>query len=326
MWWMEDYVQSLSQMVTVGVARFGTLLYSSPKENGRFVLDDNYLGITAIVTVLYQSSFFVIAAGFKFDKVTDFAGSTNFVILALLMAILHNTWHFRQIVLTAFVVIWGSRLAIFLLLRILQWGEDRRFDDKREDLLKFAVFWILQAIWVWTVSLPVTIVNASDRNPDIQAADVIGWILWFVGFVFEAVADQQKLTFKNNTANKGKWCDAGLWRFTRHPNYFGEILSWWGIFIASTPVLKGGQWAVISGPIFITVILLFLSGIPLLEASADKRYGGLAEYRRYKKRTSPLVPLPQSLYGNLPDWVKKFFLFELPLYSQSLSGEEIVQQ
>ncbi|KAH6557210.1 hypothetical protein KP509_1Z128100 [Ceratopteris richardii] len=292
------------------------VLESSRK--GRFVLDENYLAITAIVTVLYQFSFFVVAAACKFDKVTDFAGSTNFVILALLTGILHDTWYFRQIVLTALVTIWGLRLGLFLLLRILQWGEDRRFDDKRENLLKFAVFWAIQAVWVWTTSLPVTVVNASERNPDIAATDVIGWILWLVGFVTEAVSDQQKLAFKNNAANKGKWCDVGLWRFTRHPNYFGEILLWWGIFLASVRVLVGGQWAVVAGPIFITSTLLFLSGIPLLEASADKRYGGLAEYRRYKKRTSPLLPLPQSLYGNLPPSVKKIFLLELPLYNSNL--------
>lgn len=90
------------------------------------------------------------------------------------------------------------------------------------------VGYVHQAVWVWTVSLPVTVLNACNRNPDVQAADIIGWILWFVGFVIEAVADQQKLAFKNNTANKGKWCDAGLWGFTRHPNYFGEVqlFSW----------------------------------------------------------------------------------------------------
>lgn len=302
-------------------------LYSSSRARATgTVLDPNYLAITAIVTVLYQFAFFTVAAAFKFDKVTDFAGGTNYVVLALLTAILHGTWYFRQIVLTAFVVIWGFRLGIFLLLRIIQWGKDRRFDDKREDLVKFAAFWTLQAVWVWTVSLPVTIVNASNRNPDLQAVDIIGWVLWALGFVVEAVADQQKLTFKNNTANKGKWCDAGLWRWSRHPNYFGEILLWWGIFVAATPVLRGGQWAVIAGPFFITFILLFLSGIPLLEASTDKRFGGNADYRGYKKRTSPLVPLPPSLYENLPGWIKKFFLFELPFYSRNLYGVEGLQE
>lgn len=285
------------------------------------VLDANYLAITAIVTILYQFSFFIIASTFKFDKVTDFAGSTNFVVLALLTAILHGSWYFRQIVLTLFVVIWGLRLGVFLLLRILQWGEDRRFDDKRSNLLRFAIFWVLQAVWVWTVSLPVTIVNASGINPSVHPADIVGWLLWALGFIAEAAADQQKLTFKSSPANSGRWCDAGIWKWSRHPNYFGEILLWWGIFIAATPVLRGGQWAVIAGPVFITLLLLFLSGIPMLEESADKRFGSNAGYRRYKNQTSPLVPLPPSIYGILPGWFKRVFLFEFPLYSKKLAAE-----
>ncbi|CAK9226445.1 unnamed protein product [Sphagnum jensenii] len=291
-----------------------------------FVLDSNYLAITAIVTVLYQFSFFVVAATCRFDKVTDFAGGSNFVILALLTFFLHHTWYFRQIVLTAFVVVWGMRLAIFLLLRILAWGKDQRFDDKRDNLLKFAVFWLLQAVWVWTVTLPVTIVNASSHNPGVRAVDIVGWILWLVGLVIEAIADQQKLNFKNSPGSRGKWCDAGVWKWSRHPNYFGEILLWWGVFIAATPVLKGGQWAVIVGPIFITLLLLFLSGIPMLEESADKKHGGNPAYLTYKKRTSPLIPLPPVIYGNLPSWFKLGFLLELPLYNKALvPGEEQLQ-
>lgn len=139
--------------------------------------------------------------------------------------------------------------------RILQWGEDRRFDEMRSNLGKLAVFWIfqvflsvwsqpflcclsvwhlikfaapqslhaLQAVWVWSVSLPVTVVNASDRDPSVQAADIIGWIMSSVGISFEATADQQKLSFKNSPENRGKWCDVGVWKYSRHPNYFGEV-------------------------------------------------------------------------------------------------------
>lgn len=291
-----------------------------------FVIDQNYLAITAIVTVCYQFAFFVVAATCKFDKVTDFAGGTNFVILAVLTFFLHHTWHFRQIVLTSLVVMWGIRLAIFLLLRILAWGEDKRFDDKRKNLLKFAAFWVVQAIWVWTVSLPVTVVNGSNRNPNIRAVDIVGWILWAIGLSFEAVADQQKLNLKKNSASKGRWCDVGVWYWSRHPNYFGEILLWWGIFISATPVLRKGQWGVIAGPIFITLLLLFVSGIPMLEESADKRHGSNPEYRTYKNKTSPLIPLPPALYGRLPSWFKLVFLFELPLYNKKLSsGQEQLQ-
>jgi steroid 5-alpha reductase family enzyme len=106
--------------------------------------DRNYLGITALVTAVFQFTFFIVAATFKFDKVTDFAGTTNFVLLAVLTFFLNNTWLLRQIVLTSFVIVWGVRLAVFLLLRILEWGEDRRMDGRRDNLLRFAIFWTIQ--------------------------------------------------------------------------------------------------------------------------------------------------------------------------------------
>ncbi|CAK9312122.1 unnamed protein product [Citrullus colocynthis] len=284
------------------------------------VIDSHFLALTAIVTIGYQLSFFIITALLKFDKVTDFAGSTNFVILAVLTLVLKGSWHFRQVILSVLVVTWGLRLGFFLLMRILQWGEDRRFDEMRSNLGKLAVFWIFQAVWVWTVSLPVTVVNASNHNPPLRAADVIGWIMWLVGVVIEATADQQKLAFKNSPENRGKWCNVGLWKVSRHPNYFGEIFLWWGIFVSSTPVLEGAEWLVILGPIFLTLLLLFVSGIPLLEESADKKFGNVTEYVRYKRETSPLIPLPTAIYGNLPSWFKKIFLFELPFYSRNLPG------
>ncbi|CAM8971571.1 unnamed protein product [Rhodiola kirilowii] len=286
------------------------------------VLDSHFLALTAIVTVGYQLIFFIVTALLKFDKVTDFAGSTNFIILAILTLVLKGTWHFRQVVLTVLVVIWGLRLAVFLLMRILQWGEDRRFDEMRNNLGKLAVFWIFQAVWVWTVSLPVTVVNASSREPSLQAADIIGWIMWGVGLSIEATADQQKLVFKNSPENRGKWCAVGIWKYTRHPNYFGEMLLWWGVFVAATPVLEGAEWLVIFGPIFLTLLLLFVSGIPMLEESADKKFGNVAGYRQYKSKTSPLIPLPPFVYGKLPSWLKATFFFEFPLYSRNLPRED----
>jgi steroid 5-alpha reductase family enzyme len=286
------------------------------------VIDSHFLALTAIVTIAYQLLFFIITALLKFDKVTDFAGSTNFVIIAILTLVLKGSWHFRQVILTLFVVLWGLRLAFFLLLRILQWGEDRRFDQMRNNLAKLAVFWIFQAVWVWAVSLPVTVVNATDSNPFLQAVDLIGWLMWAVGFMIEGAADQQKLSFKKSPENRGKWCDAGLWKYTRHPNYFGEILLWWGIFVASTPILNKAEWLVIIGPIFLTLLLLFISGIPLLEESADKKFGNVDGYRVYKQRTSPLIPLPPPIYGKLPAWFKSVFLLEFPLYSRNFPQQE----
>lgn len=269
----------------------------------------------------YQLLFFIVTALLKFDKVTDFAGSTNFVIIALLTFLIRGTWHFRQIILTLLVVSWGLRLGLFLLMRILKWGEDRRFDEMRSNLWKLAIFWLLQAVWVWTVSLPVTVINAIDRNPSLQAADIIGWIMWSIGWFIETTSDQQKLSFKNSPENRGKFCNIGLWKYSRHPNYFGEILLWWGIFVAASPVLEGAEWLVILGPIFLTLLLLFVSGIPLLEESADKKFGNITAYSVYKRTTSPLIPLPPVVYGKLPSWLKATFLFEFPLYSRNLPQE-----
>eukprot|EP00270_Netrium_digitus_P002122 TRINITY_DN1236_c0_g1_i4.p1 TRINITY_DN1236_c0_g1~~TRINITY_DN1236_c0_g1_i4.p1 ORF type:complete len:299 (+),score=90.89 TRINITY_DN1236_c0_g1_i4:83-979(+) len=286
------------------------------------IIEDNFIILTVIVTVGYQLLFFCIAASFKFDKVTDFAGGTNFVVLAVMTALIKGTWHTRQVVMTLLVVLWGLRLAIFLLLRILQWGEDKRFDDTRTDFLKLAAFWVFQAIWVWTVTLPVTIVNQeASRNPAIGVADIIGWTMWGIGLSVEAAADQQKLRFKSDPANRSRWCNVGVWKWSRHPNYFGEILLWWGVFVAATPVLKGYEWASVASPLFTMSILLFLSGMPLLEASADKKFAQLDDYRHYKSSTSPLIPLPPLIYGSMPAAIKTLFFLEWPIYSSSLEQD-----
>jgi steroid 5-alpha reductase family enzyme len=112
--------------------------------------------------------------------------------------------------------------------------------------------------------------------------------------VIEAVADTQKSAFRAKAENGGRFVSTGLWHYSRHPNYFGEILLWWGVFLYAVPFLDGAAFAVVIGPIFITLLLLFVSGIPLLERSADEKYGDDPAYRDYKRRTSILVPLPPS--------------------------------
>ncbi|PPD94175.1 hypothetical protein GOBAR_DD08795 [Gossypium barbadense] len=242
------------------------------------VLDSHFLALTAIVTLGYQIFFFIITALLKFDKVTDFAGSTNFVIIAVLTLIIKGSWHFRQ-VLTHFR---GSLKLIYTVLAPPVCSIDFACGNMGATLGNFSID---EAVWVWTVTLPVTVVNASDRDPSVQAEDIIGWIMWSVGISFEAAADQQKLSFKNSPENRGKWCNVGVWKYSRHPNYFGEIFLWWGIFVASTPILEGAEWLVILGPIFLTLLLLFVSGLPLLEESADKKFGNVAAYRIYKETT-----------------------------------------
>ena len=294
-------------------------------------LDPNLLGLTALVTVGYQFMFFVIAAGLEIDTVTDLAGGTNFVVLAALGLGVSEATSARQIVCSSMVMVWGVRLSGFLLFRILQWGEDKRFDDKRSNLLAFAAFWVIQAIWVWTVSLPVTLLNGDSGGgadaPFGTASDIIGVVMWSLGFLCEVVADQQKLHYKADPANRGHWCDVGVWAWSRHPNYFGEILLWWGVFTAAASgFVKGGDAGVwigaVLGPLFLTLLLLFVSGIPLLEDSADKRYGTRQDYLEYKRLTSPIVPLPPSVYTSCPGFVTGSVLCEWAMYSRSLPAPD----
>ncbi|XP_005105370.1 uncharacterized protein LOC101846158 [Aplysia californica] len=296
---------------------------------GEGLLDDNNLAICAIVTVAMQFSFFLIACTCKFDKVTDFAGGTNFVVLAVLTFGLAETFEYRQILVTVFIVVWGLRLSGYLLYRIIKIGEDNRFDDKRDNCLKFAGFWVFQAFWVFTVSLPVIFINApitADRSDYVTPQDGVGIVLFSVGLLTETVADLQKFSFRNNPANRGQWCATGLWHFSRHPNYFGEICVWLGVFIISTSILEDGQWAAVLSPIFTISILLFLSGIPLLEQKSDERYRSNADYVAYKNRTSPLVLLPPPLYAVLPSCMKCCFCCEFPLYNHLNDEEQSITQ
>lgn len=286
------------------------------------VLDERLLALTAIVTAGFQFFFFLITYALRFDKVTDFAGTTNFLLLTVITLTVGGNYSARQIVISACVFVWGVRLCAFLLYRIILWGEDRRFDDKRNNLRNLIAFWVLQAIWVWTVSLPVTIVNSKSANRSLVALDYVGWGIFAFGAVLEAIADQQKLIYKKKPESRGRWTDVGVWSWSRHPNFFGEMIVWWGLYLSAVNDFEGGEHAAVVGPIFITLLLMFISGIPILEKSADERHGRKEGYIEYKKRTSVLVLFPPFLYEKLPEAVKKTVLFDFPLYNPGPPAED----
>lgn len=282
-----------------------------------FESDTNNLAICGIITVAMQFCFFLVACTCKFDKVTDFAGGTNFMVVALVTLVLGETYTWRQVLATSLVLLWGARLSGYLLYRIIKIGEDSRFDDKRSQPLRFAIFWLFQAVWVFTVSLPVFFINApsSATFNALTVMDVLGALLFIVGLGLETVADFQKFQFRNNPSNQGKWCDVGVWSWSRHPNYAGEICLWCGMFLLSTSVAVGVQWVGLLSPLFTTSILLFMSGIPLLEEKADSRFGRSPSYLEYKQSTSPLIPLPPSLYKATPGIFQCLCCCEFPLYN-----------
>jgi steroid 5-alpha reductase family enzyme len=257
-----------------------------------FPFDGHNLLFSFIVIAALQVLFFVFAAGFKTDRLTDLSYGLTFVILSGLILALQRGPSAGQVLIASLVIIWGLRLGLYLFIRILKIGRDERFDGRRENPGKFARFWTLQTVTIWIIHLPVTLYLSDLSKPGFSWPLVAGTVLWLAGFTIEAVADQQKFAFKNRPENRGKWIESGLWKYSRHPNYFGESLLWVGVFVITVPVLGGWMWAALVSPVYITLLLLFVSGIPLLEKQAEKKYSSDPAYGVYRDRTSLFVPRP----------------------------------
>ncbi|KAF9268965.1 DUF1295-domain-containing protein [Marasmius fiardii PR-910] len=310
-----------------------------------YALDRYYLGITILVTTAYQLLGFFIAWTFQFDKITDFTAGSNFFLLAILTLLIGNTFHTRNVVASVFVMVWAVRIAGFLLYRVLRTGSDTRFDDIRSHFFKFLGFWIGQILWVWTVSLPVTVLNSpaisdttrTGSDPEFGTSrDIAGIVLWSLGFVIETLADFQKFNYKMNKP-KDKPITVGLWKFSRHPSYFGEMLCWWGIWIiaispATNGTLSSSRKAALYGsvvsPLFTFVILMFGSGMPTAEKPQARKYFLMSQgpdakpenlnawknYKEYLRSTSILIPIPPLLYRPLPTSLKRSLLLDFPFY------------
>lgn len=246
---------------------------------------------TLILSLAVQCVFFAFAAWRKTDVVTDLSYGLTFIILAIYAFIFHSPHHLAHGLLVGMVTIWGVRLAGYLFMRILIIKSDKRFDGIRERFWEFAKFWVLQAISVWLILLPVQVTLIWGTGDGIAWAMSLGLLLWLLGLGIETVADLQKFFFKLNPKHAGQWTDVGLWSKARHPNYFGEMLTWWGVFMYAATLIAGWGWLSIIGPIYITSLLLFVTGVPPLEQSYQKRYGKNEAYRAYKARTNLLVPV-----------------------------------
>jgi steroid 5-alpha reductase family enzyme len=215
----------------------------------------------------------------------------GFVIVAWLTFFRADGYLGRKVLLTLLTTLWGLRLALYILIRNWGHGEDRRYQAWRAQygsrfwwVSLFTVFW-LQAGLLWIISLVVQVGELAPEPSRLIWLDALGTIVWLFGFGFEALADWQLYRFKADPTNKGKVMNKGLWAFTRHPNYFGESLVWWGLFII-TLATPGSAWVVIS-PLLITFLLLKVSGVTLLEKTiADSR----PEYEEYMKSTSSFIP------------------------------------
>lgn len=234
---------------------------------------------------------FVPAYLLRSEHFYDLVGSASYIVVAATAWVASGNSDPRSMALMAMVSLWALRLGSFLFLRISRQGNDRRFDSIRNDPGAFFVTWTLQGLWVSLTLLPVFIVFAS---PSREAGPLFycGVALWLVGFTVEALADEQKRRFRQDEQNRQRFIDSGLWAWSRHPNYFGEILLWAGVCLAAAPVFAGWGWLGLLSPLFVFLLLTRISGVPLLEASADQRWGSDPDYLAYKRRTPVLLPLP----------------------------------
>jgi steroid 5-alpha reductase family enzyme len=244
------------------------------------------------VAFVIQWLAFIPAFMFKTEKFYDLTGTIAYLTVTVSALLLSGAPGIRSWLVATLVVIWTVRLGSFLFKRVLQSGKDARFDEIKTSFLSFLMTWTLQGLWVsFTLAAALVIITSQDQSP-LDAFAVMGFLIWALGFGIEVVADMQKNTFRLDPANKGKFIRSGLWAWSRHPNYFGEIMLWIGVAIVALPVMRSWQWVGLISPVFVYLLITRVSGVPLLEKRADEKWGGQPEYEEYKSSTSILLPLP----------------------------------
>ena len=197
----------------------------------------------------------------------------------------------RELIISVLVVIWSLRLSFFLYFRIHRTGKDGRFDQLKTSPIRFLVPWTLQGLWVFLTMIVVIVINSqADSAPPLGIWDAVGLFVWVLGFGIETIADQQKTAFNTEPTNQGKWIESGLWSYSRHPNYLGEILLWTGIAFFGISCFTGLERVAWISPIFIYILLTKVSGTPILDKRALEKWGDNPLYQKYRENTPALIP------------------------------------
>ncbi len=252
----------------------------------------NFYFTLALMLLGYMTFWFVISIFKKRNDIADIAWGLGFVLMAWLSLFISG-FSLKALLVNGLVTVWGLRLAWHIYHRNKNRAEDSRYLEWRKTwnnfyLRSYFQIYFLQGTLLFLISLPVIFINHSVSS-SFGIVDIVGLSVWGLGFYFESVGDYQLKRFISIPANKGKLMDQGLWRYSRHPNYFGEVAQWWGIFVIALAIPFG--LITIIGPITITLLILFVSGIPLLE----RKYQGRKDFEEYKKRTSIFIPLPPKI-------------------------------
>jgi steroid 5-alpha reductase family enzyme len=243
---------------------------------------------------LIQWLAFIPAYLLQSESFYDLTGSITYISVTIVAVLLCPVVDGRSYLLLALVVIWAARLGTFLFRRIRKAGKDVRFDAIKPSFTRFLLTWSVQGLWVtFTLAAALAAITSTTRK-ELGWFALIGWLVWVFGFTLEAVADAQKSRFRADPENKGRFIHTGLWAWSRHPNYFGEIVLWIGVAVIALPILRGWQWVTLISPVFVALLITRVSGVPMLEKRADEKWGGQDDYEAYKERTPVLIPRPPS--------------------------------
>ena len=230
----------------------------------------------------------------KTEKFYDFTGMIAY--LSIIGFALYQkkqilgTIDFDSILIGILISVWTLRLGMFLFYRVFKVGEDDRFEAVKTSASRFFIWFTVSGLWVSLTSIAAINILTTKIDHNNYYFVYLGALVWLFGFLFEVISDYQKMKFKNIPDNKNKFIDTGLWSLSRHPNYFGEIILWIGIFIITLPSINGINYITIISPIFVYFLLNKISGINLLEVKAQKRWGDLESYKTYRSKTPQLIP------------------------------------
>jgi steroid 5-alpha reductase family enzyme len=236
---------------------------------------------------------FVHAYAAQTERYFDLTGSLTYLTVVACGLALGNRDP-RALLLALLVGVWALRLGTFLFWRIRREGVDHRFDALKPDFARFLLTWTLQGLWVFlTVSCALAAITAAAAQP-LGALAALGTTVWIAGFAIETTADRQKAVFRADPANRDRFISTGLWAWSRHPNYCGEILLWIGVALIALPALSGWSLVTLISPVFVYLLLTRISGIPLLESRSQAKWGDSPEYQAYKARTPVLWLRPPA--------------------------------
>jgi len=268
----------------------GLLIALAGSQGGALIFGVPLFALLVGLAFLIQWLAFIPAYLLQTEKFFDLTGSITHISVITIAVSFSASVDVRSTLLAALVIIWAIRLGSFLFSRIKKARKDDRFDELKPSFMRFLNVWTIQGLWVtFTMAAALVAITTTNRKAlDFYA--IVGFLIWIFGFAIEVIADSQKSRFNANPDNKGKFIQTGLWSRSRHPNYFGEIILWVGVAVIALPVLKGWQWVALISPVFVTLLLTRVSGVPLLEKKADTKWGGQEDYEYYKKRTPVLIP------------------------------------